>query len=134
MRVVHYHYVFDDERERFARQLEFLRREFRPVPLSEAVDRLRTGRTSGDEVVVTFDDGFRNQLENAAPILAEQGFSACFFLVTGFVGAGDDEVRALLPRALPPPVARRADRLGRSRAAARARPRGRLAHPLASGP
>jgi peptidoglycan/xylan/chitin deacetylase (PgdA/CDA1 family) len=93
VRVVHYHYVFDDERERFARQLEFLRREFRPVPLSEAVDRLRTGRTSGDEVVVTFDDGFRNQLENAAPILAEQGFSACFFLVTGFVGAGDDEVR-----------------------------------------
>ena len=93
IRVVHYHYVFDDERERFAGQLAFLRREFRPVPLSEAVDRLRTGRTEGDEVVVTFDDGFRNQLENAAPILAEQGFSACFFLVTGFVGASEDEVR-----------------------------------------
>jgi peptidoglycan/xylan/chitin deacetylase (PgdA/CDA1 family) len=93
IRVVHYHYVFDDEREHFARQLAFLRREFRPVPLSEAVDRLRTGRAEGSEVVVTFDDGFRNQLENAAPILADQGFSACFFLVTGFVGAGDDEVR-----------------------------------------
>jgi peptidoglycan/xylan/chitin deacetylase (PgdA/CDA1 family) len=93
IRVVHYHYVFDDERDRFANQLAFLRREFRPVPLSEAVDRLRTGRTDGDEVVVTFDDGFRNQLENAAPILADQGFSACFFLVTSFVGAGDEQVR-----------------------------------------
>lgn len=89
--MVHYHYVFDDERDRFGRQLEFLRREFRPVPLSEAVDRLRTGRADGHEVVVTFDDGFRNQVDNAAPILAEHGFSACFFLVTGFVGAPADE-------------------------------------------
>jgi peptidoglycan/xylan/chitin deacetylase (PgdA/CDA1 family) len=108
IRVVHYHYVFDDERERFARQLEFLRREFRPVPLSEAVDRLRTGRADGDEVVVTFDDGFRNQVDNAAPILADQGFSACFFLVTAFVGAADDEARRFcrerfhLPRPVEP--------------------------------
>ena len=66
----------------------------------------------GDEVVVTFDDGFRNQLDNAAPILAEQGFSACFFLVTGFVEHAGRRGAALLPRALPPPAAGRADRLG----------------------
>lgn len=91
VRIVHYHYVFDDEREAFARQLGFLAREFSPVSLSEAVDRLRTGRVDGDEVVVTFDDGFRNGLDNAAPLLADRGFSACFFLVTGLVGVGRDE-------------------------------------------
>ena len=52
------------------------------MSLSQAVERLRLGQTVGDEVVVTFDDGFRNQLDNAAPLLAEHGFSACFFLVT----------------------------------------------------
>jgi peptidoglycan/xylan/chitin deacetylase (PgdA/CDA1 family) len=87
VRIVHYHYVFDDEREGFERQLRFLAREFHPVSLSEAVERLRTGRTDGDELVVTFDDGFRNQLANAAPLLAELGISACFFLVTELLSA-----------------------------------------------
>lgn len=87
VRIVHYHYVFGDERERFAAQLGFLAREFEPVALTEAVERLRTGRASGKEVVVTFDDGFRNQLDVAAPILAEKGFRACFFLVTELLGA-----------------------------------------------
>jgi peptidoglycan/xylan/chitin deacetylase (PgdA/CDA1 family) len=94
VRIVHYHYVFDDEREQFGRQLAFLAREFTPVSLSEAVRRLSSGRVRGDEVAVTFDDGFRNQLDNAAPLLAEQGFSACFFLVTDLLGADPAQARA----------------------------------------
>jgi peptidoglycan/xylan/chitin deacetylase (PgdA/CDA1 family) len=92
VRIVHYHYVFDDERSRFEQQLRFLAREFRSVSLSEAVVRLRTGRTDGDELVVTFDDGFRNQLANAAPLLAELGISACFYLVTDLLSASHDQV------------------------------------------
>jgi peptidoglycan/xylan/chitin deacetylase (PgdA/CDA1 family) len=95
VRIVHYHYVFDDERERFARQLQYLAREFSPVSLSEAVERLQLGRTEGDEIVVTFDDGFQNQLDNAAPLLAEHGFSACFFLVTDLLGASPERARRL---------------------------------------
>jgi peptidoglycan/xylan/chitin deacetylase (PgdA/CDA1 family) len=87
VRVVHYHYVFDDEREAFARQLELLAAEYEPLSLTEAVERLRAGTVRGRELVVTFDDGFRNQFANAAPLLAERGWSACFFLVTEFVGA-----------------------------------------------
>jgi peptidoglycan/xylan/chitin deacetylase (PgdA/CDA1 family) len=93
VRIVHYHYVFDDERERFARQLQFLAREFAPVSLSEAVERLQLGRTEGDEIVVTFDDGFQNHLDNAAPLLAEQGFSACFFLVTDLLDASPERAK-----------------------------------------
>jgi peptidoglycan/xylan/chitin deacetylase (PgdA/CDA1 family) len=94
VRIVHYHYVFDDERERFRQQLAYLAREFTPVSLSEAVERLRLGRADGDEIVVTFDDGFRNQLTNAAPVLAEHGFNACFFLVTDLLEATPDAARA----------------------------------------
>lgn len=104
VRIVHYHYVFDDERDRFARQLAFLASEFTPVSLSEAVDRLSMGRTSGDEIVVTFDDGFRNQLDNAAPVLAAHGFTACFFLVTELVGAPLDHVRRFTRERLHLPV------------------------------
>jgi peptidoglycan/xylan/chitin deacetylase (PgdA/CDA1 family) len=94
VRIVHYHFVFDDERDHFAEQLRFLAREFRPVSLSLAVERLRLGQTAGDEVVVTFDDGFRNQLDNAAPLLAEHGFNACFFLVSDLLEADRDQARA----------------------------------------
>ena len=95
VRIVHYHYVFDDERDRFARQLRHLAREFTPVSLTEAVERLQLGRTEGDEIVVTFDDGFQNQLDNAAPLLAEHGFSACFFLVTDLLDASPERARKL---------------------------------------
>jgi peptidoglycan/xylan/chitin deacetylase (PgdA/CDA1 family) len=93
VRIVHYHYVFDDEHESFERQMRFLAREFMPVSLSEAVERLRTGRSDGDELVVTFDDGFRNQLTNAAPLLAELGISACFYLVTDLLSASPEEAQ-----------------------------------------
>jgi peptidoglycan/xylan/chitin deacetylase (PgdA/CDA1 family) len=105
VRIVHYHYVFDDERERFGQQLRFLAREFRPVSLSEAVERLRTGRADGDELVVTFDDGFRNQLANAAPLLAELRISACFFLVTDLLSASREEAERFCRERLHLPIA-----------------------------
>ena len=104
------------------------------MSLSQAVERLRLGQAAGDEVVVTFDDGFRNQLDNAAPLLAEHGFSACFFLVTDLLDANADQARALLARQAAPAAARRAARLGRRLAAARARARDRVAHALAPEP
>jgi len=108
VRIVHYHFVFDDQRDGFARQLAFLANEYEPVALSEAVERLRAGRVRGREVVVTFDDGFRSQLVNAAPLLAEHGFCACFFLVTELLSASPEEAerfcreRLHLPRPVEP--------------------------------
>lgn len=37
-------------------------------------------------VVITFDDGFRDQFLNACPILRRYGLPATFFLVAGYVG------------------------------------------------
>lgn len=48
-------------------------------------------------VLVTFDDGYRNNLAIAAPILREEGVPALFFLTTGLLGTRrvlwNDEVR-----------------------------------------
>ena len=108
VRIVHYHWVFDDEVAGFRRQLDWLREAFEPVSLSEAVARLQGRRTSGRELVITFDDGFRTQATNAAPILAEAGILACFFLVTELVSATPEQARRIgrermhLPRPVEP--------------------------------
>ena len=87
VRILVYHWVHDDERHGFARQLAWLAREFEPVSYSEAVERVRSGRVGGRELAIAFDDGFRSGLVNAAPLLAEHGFRACYFLITELVSA-----------------------------------------------
>jgi peptidoglycan/xylan/chitin deacetylase (PgdA/CDA1 family) len=87
VRILVYHWVHGEERRRFSEQLAALAREFEPVSLSEAVERLRAGRVGGRELAITFDDSFRSGLENAAPLLVEHGFRACFFVVTELVSA-----------------------------------------------
>ena len=39
------------------------------------------------QVVITFDDGYVNVLENAAPVLASHGFRAIQFIVSGAIGS-----------------------------------------------
>lgn len=95
VRIVHYHWVFDDEVASFRRQLAYFASEFEPVALTDAVERLVSGGVSGNELVITFDDGFRNQVTNAAPLVRDAGFSACFFLVTDLVGADRERAAAL---------------------------------------
>jgi len=106
LRIVHYHFVFDDELESFRRQLAYFAAEFDPVSLTQAVERLRGERATGRELAVTFDDGFRNQLTNAAPLLHEAGVSACFFLVTDLVSASDGDAARICRQRLhlPGPV------------------------------
>lgn len=82
-----YHWVLDDERDAFERQLKFLRRYGDFVSLDDAVAALQspTG-ISGRHFCVTFDDGFKHCFTNAAPILKELEVPAAFFLPTRYIG------------------------------------------------
>jgi peptidoglycan/xylan/chitin deacetylase (PgdA/CDA1 family) len=95
LRILVYHWVHAAERDRFGQQLAALASEYEPVSLSEGVARLRSGALRGRELAITFDDGFRSGLVNGAPLLAEHGFSACFFLVTELVGAPAERVERI---------------------------------------
>jgi peptidoglycan/xylan/chitin deacetylase (PgdA/CDA1 family) len=87
IRIVHYHHVFRDELDGFRRHLDYFRSEFEPTTLEQAAARLREGTTTGRELVVTFDDGFRNTFELAAPELERRGLRACFYVITDLVSA-----------------------------------------------
>jgi peptidoglycan/xylan/chitin deacetylase (PgdA/CDA1 family) len=104
VRIVHYHHVFADEVDGFARQLAFFREAFEPVSLSEAVRRLRDHAVKGRELVVTFDDGFRNQLDHAAPLLAEHGIAGCFFVINELLSADAERAAEICRERLHLPV------------------------------
>jgi peptidoglycan/xylan/chitin deacetylase (PgdA/CDA1 family) len=70
----------------FRKQLEELARAFRVMDLGEAVRRfLADGRWPERGLAITFDDGYRNNLDVAAPILRELGLPATFFVTAGFI-------------------------------------------------
>lgn len=71
----------------FRQQLEFLARRYRVLSLRTAVADFASGRRlPARSVVLTFDDGYANNLQVAAPLLAEYGFAATIFLATDYMG------------------------------------------------
>lgn len=69
----------------FRRHLSYLhRRGYQSISLLEAVRR--PPELPARPVVITFDDGYRCLHEHALPTLAEHGFTATVFVVTGGMG------------------------------------------------
>jgi len=73
----------------FADQMRYLRDEHYNVLTLGELHRLLDGHHAVPErsVVLTFDDGYRDFLTEAWPVLREHGFPATVFLSTDFVGS-----------------------------------------------
>lgn len=69
-------------------QMRLLRDNFSPLPLVEAVDRLRAGTLPERAVCVTFDDGYADNELYAMPILKKYAVPATVFVSTGFLNGG----------------------------------------------
>jgi peptidoglycan/xylan/chitin deacetylase (PgdA/CDA1 family) len=67
----------------FDAQVAFLARNFDVVGPGDVEALVRRGR--GRHVLVTFDDGYRDNFTDAFPILRRHGVTATFFLTTGFL-------------------------------------------------
>jgi peptidoglycan/xylan/chitin deacetylase (PgdA/CDA1 family) len=73
---------------RFAEQMAFLAERFDVVTLDDAADRLTAdGPPEGQRpaVVVTFDDGTADFVEEALPVLAEHRLPVTYYLATDFI-------------------------------------------------
>ena len=74
--------------EHFAEQLEVIRRH-RPLALADLAAEIRAGVVPPGGVAVGFDDGYRDNLEAAAPALERAGVPATVFVTTGLTGTRD---------------------------------------------
>jgi peptidoglycan/xylan/chitin deacetylase (PgdA/CDA1 family) len=95
--VLKYHRVNDDAdpffpalaTDVFERQMALIARTYVVLPVEELVERMGRGDLPRHAVAITFDDGYRDNLTHAAPILARYGLRATVFLTTGLIGTGD---------------------------------------------
>ena len=82
---------FSATADELAEQVAWLKRHLQVVGLDEAIEFLETGnggRRSGCRVLITFDDGYRDNFDTAFPILRSHDVPGGFFLVTSFAGGG----------------------------------------------
>jgi peptidoglycan/xylan/chitin deacetylase (PgdA/CDA1 family) len=92
----HYH-IFP---ENFEKQMQYLKDQgYSPIPFQEAIRYYQQGGNLPTKpVVITFDDGWKNQYDYAYPILKKFGYPATFFIITksrGGVYMTWDEIREL---------------------------------------
>jgi peptidoglycan/xylan/chitin deacetylase (PgdA/CDA1 family) len=69
----------------FEREVALLRRYFTPLTFADLAAAQRAGSRPANPLIITFDDGYRDNAEIAAPVLRRAGVPACFFLTTGFL-------------------------------------------------
>jgi peptidoglycan/xylan/chitin deacetylase (PgdA/CDA1 family) len=98
--VLNYHRVRDDETSvfdyglwsatsgSFAEQLRFCKANADVIGPGDLSDILARPDDRSRYVLITFDDGYRDNYEVAFPILRDLGVPALFFVATGFIGTG----------------------------------------------
>jgi peptidoglycan/xylan/chitin deacetylase (PgdA/CDA1 family) len=73
---------------RFDTTLRWLARFFRVISLKDGIDALFGGRLGRRSVAITFDDGYADNAQVAAPLLRAHGMHATFFVASEFLGGG----------------------------------------------
>ena len=92
----------------FSEHLAVIREFGSPLGLGELVRRLLANTLPRRAIVVTFDDGYADNLYSAKPLLAQQAIPATMFITTGMIGKNQefwwDELDRILlkPTTLPP--------------------------------
>jgi peptidoglycan/xylan/chitin deacetylase (PgdA/CDA1 family) len=70
----------------FESHCHFFKRHFQVVSLRALVRRLEHGISVDHQLAITFDDGYRDNFDNALPILEKLSLPATFFVVSDWVG------------------------------------------------
>jgi peptidoglycan/xylan/chitin deacetylase (PgdA/CDA1 family) len=93
----------------FDRQLAILKENFSVIDTADLVKYREEGRAlPPNPALLTFDDGYRDNLTLALPILKKHGVKAVFFVPTGFMGEGKlfswERIGALITRCRRPAI------------------------------
>jgi peptidoglycan/xylan/chitin deacetylase (PgdA/CDA1 family) len=71
----------------FAKQMEYVAERYYVLRLDDAVNVLKDGDIPDNSLVITFDDGYRDNYLNAFPILQKFRIPATIFLATGAINS-----------------------------------------------
>lgn len=82
------HINFHVSRDVFEQQMRALKRSYRVLSLSDVVDSVNRSKPLEKAVVITFDDGYKNNARYAAPVLNRLGLPFSVFVVTAYVNDG----------------------------------------------
>lgn len=93
-RILMYHNISNDSldpwavsQQKFAAQMDWLKKHgYSVLSLSQALMDFHSGKVRRKSIVLTFDDGYSDFLENAVPILRNHAFPAALFIVAGETG------------------------------------------------
>jgi peptidoglycan/xylan/chitin deacetylase (PgdA/CDA1 family) len=92
LRILCCHYVFDDQIAAFDAQIQYLLTIGSFITISDVIDILNGVKALDKHYFhISFDDGFRNIITNAWPVLRNYNVPATFFIPTAII-SGDDEV------------------------------------------
>jgi len=95
--IVNYHRIhnthdlfFDDDIDQayFSWQIRLMSQYLSPVLLNDGLIKLTTGQLPGGSIVVTFDDGYRDNFIDAFPILKQYNVPATFYIASDFLNGG----------------------------------------------
>jgi peptidoglycan/xylan/chitin deacetylase (PgdA/CDA1 family) len=69
----------------FRRHMELVKKHFTVIGVDELLAALGGARLPPNPCLITFDDGYRSNLDVALPVLTDLGLRAVFFIATSFV-------------------------------------------------
>lgn len=78
----------DLDGDSFNWQMQLISQYLIPSGLSDAMQKLDNEKLPGGSVVITFDDGYKDNIEAALPILQSNNIVATFFVATHFLNGG----------------------------------------------
>lgn len=70
----------------FDQLMQIIRREYNPISLQTLIEKVKEGEPfEPNTVAITFDDGYKDNFVNAAPILKKYDLPATFFVTSGYI-------------------------------------------------
>lgn len=75
--------------DKFEKEIKFLSKHYEVISMDEYYQRFGQNKFTGREVVITFDDGYKNNLTYAAPILQSFNLPFTVFVSAGHIESGE---------------------------------------------
>lgn len=90
IRIINYHRTPIEEMDTFQKQIKYFKKNYQNINY-EMLEKFKNNEVILDKpgLIITFDDGLKNNYDNALKILEDNGFTGYFFVSTSLLGTND---------------------------------------------